>query len=731
MKKIALSILTILCVNMAYSQYTYKAIVLDSSKQPLAGASLKVKNKTIGATASKDGRIELANLQACKYEFEISFKGYKSAFVSAEFPNNDTATQIIYLTEAADEEEEDLEEVVVSSTRTSRTIANTPTRVETIELEEIDEKSNMRPSNVSMILHESTGMQVQQTSATSGNASIRIQGLDGRYTQLLKDGFASFGNFASGLSILEIPPLDLKQVEIIKGPASTLYGGGAIAGVINFISKTPKEKAQYNFLFNQSNLGATNIGGYAMQRGKKVGYSLLALYNYQKAFDVDKDDFSELAKGNDFTIHPKLFLYPTEKATIVIGNSFSKAERIGGDLFVIKNKADAFHTFFEKNNTVRNTTTIEWNQKFSETKKLIAKASLAYFDRSIALSGYLFKGQNLNMFTDIAYSINKQNQTFIVGGNFISDNFKEKAASTTGPRNFTTNTAGSFVQHTWDINSKAKLESGLRADYVNYSNNLFSKAEFFVLPRVSLLYKFNNEWSSRVGAGLGYKTPTLFTELTETLQYQNITALNNVKAERSIGGTFDVNFKKKIAPELNFSLNQMFFYTNINNALVLQNGFPYYFFANAKKAVVSAGFETNAKFIFKENYKLFAGYTFTDASAKYITGNQFLTLLPKHKVNLALIYELEDKYKFGLEGYYTGNQYLSSGIKTPSFWEFGFMAEKIFKRFSVYINFENFSDQRQSNYKTVSNPPHSNPSFDEIWNHVEGFSINGGIKLKF
>jgi hypothetical protein len=97
MKKIALSILTILCVNMAYSQYTYKAIVLDSSKQPLAGASLIVKNKTLGATASKDGRIELTNLQAGKYEFEISFKGFNSALVSADFPNNDTATQIIYL----------------------------------------------------------------------------------------------------------------------------------------------------------------------------------------------------------------------------------------------------------------------------------------------------------------------------------------------------------------------------------------------------------------------------------------------------------------------------------------------------------------------------------------------------------------------------------------------------------------------------------------------------------
>src|SRR5262249_30462453 len=101
--------------------------------------------------------------------------------------------------------EHEMDEVVVQSTRTSRTIASVPTRIESIAFEEIDEKNNMRPANVAMLLHESTGIQVQQTSATSANASIRIQGLDGRYTQLLKDGFANFGNFSSGLSVLEMP----------------------------------------------------------------------------------------------------------------------------------------------------------------------------------------------------------------------------------------------------------------------------------------------------------------------------------------------------------------------------------------------------------------------------------------------------------------------------------------------------------------------------------------------
>lgn len=95
------------------------------------------------------------------------------------------------------------------------------------------------------------------------------------------------------------------------------------------------------------------------------------------------------------------------------------------------------------------------------------------------------------------------------------------------------------------------------------------------------------------------------------------------------------------------------------------------------------------------------------------------------------MYEKEDNFKLGLESYLTDRQYLYNGFRTPSFWEFGFMAQKTFGLVSIFVNFENFTDQRQSKYKTVANPPHNNPSFDDIWNHTEGFVVNGGVKIKF
>ncbi len=152
-----------------------------------------------------------------------------------------------------------------------------------------------------------------------------------------------------------------------------------------------------------------------------------------------------------------------------------------------------------------------------------------------------------------------------------------------------------FVQHTWDIAEKIKLECGLRADLIHYSNHNFSNTELFVLPRISVLYTFNSFWSSSIGKGLGYKTPTIYTEQTESFQYQNVLPLNNISSERSYDTTADINFKTNLGKEVLFSANQMFFYTTINNATVLQqDNFGNSFFSNSGKSVSSIGFETNA-----------------------------------------------------------------------------------------------------------------------------------------
>src|SRR5262245_43297128 len=151
------------------------------------------------------------------------------------------------------------EHVTVSATRTDRGIEDQPMRVEVVDSEEIDEKAMMTPGDVVMLLNESGGMRVQATSPSLGAASIRIQGMRGRYTRFLSDGLPLFGEQVS-LGLMQIPPMDLGRVEVIKGVASSLYGAGAMSGVVNLVSKRPATTPERQVWFNASTRGASDVG---------------------------------------------------------------------------------------------------------------------------------------------------------------------------------------------------------------------------------------------------------------------------------------------------------------------------------------------------------------------------------------------------------------------------------------------------------------------------------------
>ncbi|NQU32387.1 MAG: TonB-dependent receptor [Bacteroidetes bacterium] len=239
MKYILFFALTILLTNFSFAQNTITFEVKDESGEPLVGANIIIAGTTNGTVTNSEGIARFKDLPIGETNFVISFIGFEEQEITLVFPQDHNKTLEIEL-----EDGEELEEVVVAATRSSRTIDDIPTRVEAITGEELGEKAAMNSSNIGMLLRETTGVQMQQTSLSSGNINIRIQGLDGRYTQILKDGFPVYGGFAGGLSIMQIPPLDLKQVELIKGSNSTLYGGGAIAGLVNLVSITPEEKSE-------------------------------------------------------------------------------------------------------------------------------------------------------------------------------------------------------------------------------------------------------------------------------------------------------------------------------------------------------------------------------------------------------------------------------------------------------------------------------------------------------
>jgi iron complex outermembrane receptor protein/outer membrane receptor for ferrienterochelin and colicins len=723
MRYIFLVFVVLLTGQVALAQNTLRAIIKnEESKQPVAGAVVSVRGTDLKATTDPNGRVELTNIPDGEHIIEVFSPGFDIKELTLLFPlvlvdDHDHLILIKVNNELG-------QVTITSTTRVSREIDDVPTRIEAISEEELDEKISMRPANVSMVLNESTGIKVQQTSAVSTTQSIRIQGLDGRYTQILKDGFPAFGGFSGSLSLLEIPPLDLKQVEIIKGPSATFYGGGAIAGVVNFISKEPHFKRETLLILNQTSAVGTDVALFDSHRLGRFGYTFLGAADYQREYDVDGDDFTELPRTHSFNLTPRAFFYRSEKTRLLLGSSTSYQQREGGDIFVIRGRADDFHRYFEKDNSTRNITTVQFDHEFSGGRKLVAKQSVAFFSPKIEIPDYSFKGRQTNSYTDVSYFQPLKKHALVFGFNSVYDQFREHADTSAIKRNETRTTFGGYVQDNFDLAPRLSVEAGFRLDHLRHYG-------VFPLPRVSLLYKFTRNLSSRLSVGLGYKAPSVFAEEAEMLLFRNVQPIGNaLKAERSRGGTFDFNYRKSLGEKFSWSVNQMVFYTRIERPLLLSPAANGAFkFASADQPIRSAGFETNARVVY-DLLKLFVGYTFTDAQAEYLTGSQTLSLVPRSRMNSTLLFEKEANFKAGVEVYYSSSQLLSSRQKTRPFSVFGIFGEKAFGSLTLFINAENITDTRQSRFGPVVFPPHQTPTFAEIYTLIEGRVFNGGIKLR-
>jgi outer membrane receptor protein involved in Fe transport len=704
----------------AMAQNKLTAVIQDAdSKQPLRGANIQIAKTGIGASANENGLVTIMGIPNGSQLVTVSFLGYQTQHQTFTFPlNNDT------LTIALEAENEALEEVIVSSTRSSRTIQSIPTRVELIGGEELEEKGNMKPGDIRMMLNESTGIQTQQVSATSANSSIRIQGLDGRYTQILKDGFPLYAGFSGGLGLLQTPPLDLKQVEVIKGASSTLYGGGAIAGLVNLISRVPTEERELRFLVNGTSAGGLDLNGFYSQKFNKTGLTVLATRNASRPYDPSNSGFTAIPRTERYVFNPKLFVYFNPGTTLSLGLNTAFEERTGGDIRYLKGEGSTVHRYFEKNKSTRLSSQLNFEHQFDDQNRLTVKNSVNSFDRTISIPDYVFDGQQLSTYSEIAYNSNHQKSDWVTGLNVYTDHFKEHPTDGMTNRDYRQHTIGAFVQNTWQTASWLSIETGLRGDYVRDYG-------FVLLPRLSGLFTLTPKLTSRLGGGLGYKTPTLFTEETERRQFRAVFPIypDFNKLEKSLGANLDVNYQTHFG-ESSFSINQLFFYTRINDPLLLQ-GLPstnIFRLVNVNGFMDTKGWETNVKLGYQD-FKLFVGYTFTDAQLNQNGIKSINPLTARHRMNNVLMYEADDKWKIGLEAYYYSRQSLSDGTKGEPYWIFGFMAERLWKKFSLFANFENFTGTRQTRFGSIYSGTVTNPVFRDIYAPLDGFVVNGGIKL--
>ena len=633
-----------------------------------------------------------------------------------------------------------IEEVLVEATRTNRSIANVPTRTEVLT-DEIDEAASMEPSQIAHLITHSTGIQVQTTSATSNGAVVRIQGLNGRYTQMLKDGFPLYGGFSGSLDVMQIPPLDLRQVEYIKGSASTLYGGGAIGGLINLLTKRPTNEQLLHL--NRSTIGAQDINLFLSKRRGKWGYTALISRHIHNPYDADGDAFTDVPSVRKWAVNPKLFFYPNARTEFWLGAQIQLEDRVGGDLSMIQGDAPTAANFYlDSQNSRRVSTQALWRKTLTSGASITAKNALNQFDRELqirpafGLQDLHFAGRQRNSYTEVNYAQNSDQASLNVGVNVVTDQFEEfPLISTPQLRNQQSQTLGSYVNHLVDLGRAWSLESGLRIDYAQAASAISaSTGEWFILPRFNALYRASRRFTYRLGGGFGYRMPTLFNEEAEPLGYAGIAAIDfaNLSAERSYGGNFDIKYVAPL-PAVSgvLTLNQMFFYNLIDHAIQLVPTTDSTWSYGQSGAVVhSRGFETQLK-VTVHQFTWFVGYTYTDAYTEDRSVKQAATLTPKHSIKGDLLYVVDGLWRIGWDYEYKSSQVLSSNWVTPELFSTGIIVERTFGPVVIFLNAENFTDVRQTRFGSLVSAPYQTPQYTEIWAPLDGYFFNAGLKYRF
>lgn len=709
--RVILAALPLLCAALpAAAQHTVQTRVVDAhDRTPLPGVNVVLDGTATGGATDADGRLTLGPLPAGSYTLRFSFVGYAPARIPVTIPLADPAAVIEVALQATDV---GLGEATVTATRTSRTIADTPTRVETIGAEEIGEKIVMDPSGISMILTESPGIVVQQTSVVSGSAGFRIQGLDGRYTQLLRDGFPLYGGLGGGLSILQIPPLDLARVEVIKGPASTLYGGDAIAGLINLITRRPTREAERSVLVNGTSAGGLDVAAYAAHRGDRLGYTVLASANGQRAYDADRDAFTNLPATRRLTLSPTLYRYGT--GTLTAGLSGTAEVRTGGDVEAVRGGAG----YAERNVSKRLTAFAGYERTLPGGVRGVLRTSGSAFRRAVAVPGFRFSGRQASTYTEASASVRRGAHDLVGGLDLRTDGFRQAEGETPG-LGYGFAAAGAFVQDTWDVAPALVLEAGLRAD-------LHSAYGPFVLPRVSVLVRPAEGWAVRAGGGLGYKAPTPFLEEAEVRAFRGVRPPDgDVEAERSAGGGVDVNYRAVAGP-LVLTLNQAVYLTRLTRPLIPVEEGGVLTLRTAPGHVEAAGSETTARLSFAD-FTLFLGYVFVDVDRVEGGDRLHQPLTARHRTYSVLMWEAEERGRVGIEAYYTGPQALPDGGESPGFLVTGLMAQWRFGGVTAFANLENFLDARQSRTAPLVLGPRDAPTFAPVWGPTDGFVANAGV----
>ncbi|MGK0326273.1 MAG: outer membrane receptor for ferrienterochelin and colicins [Polaribacter sp.] len=610
-------------------------------------ANVYLKKTKIGTSSNDQGFYELNKVSKDTYTLIVSSIGYKTKSIKINITSDKKITRNVTLLE-----DDSLGEIVISGTLRPITKTNSPVPVEVYS--ETFFRKNPTPS-IFESLQNVNGVRPQLNCSVCNTGDIHINGLEGPYTFVLIDGMPIVSGLSTVYGLTGIPQALIERVEIVKGPASTLYGSEAVGGIINVITKKATNAPLLSTDVMASSWGEVNTDISMSYKASDKVQGLLGVnyFNFQNRIDNNNDNFTDMTLQNRISIFNKINIERKSNKAFTIAGRYVYEDRWGGEMDWEREFRGGNQIYGESIYTNRWETFGTYELPTTENLSFQFSANGHYQDSFYGETSY--DAEQLIGFGQLVY--NKQlgeKHDLLLGAAYRYTFYDDNTFATLNENGIENNPSiihlpGVFAQDEISLTDRKKILLGVRWDHNSMHGNIFS-------PRVN--YKWNSRDKSnivRLSVGNGFRVANVFTE-----DHAALTGARTVEFDGELdpetSWNTNVNYVKKINTENSFiTLDASAFYTYFNNRIL-----PDYetdpnkiIYANLEGFSVSQGISLNADFLFTNGLAINTGATLMEVSVTEndVKRTQLLT------ESFSGVWSISYKFNNDFTIDYTGNLY--------------------------------------------------------------------------
>lgn len=692
----------ILLTNIVYAVQPFSLRIYSKGK-PIELATIKITGYNKLFLSGADGKCSLQNLEAGSYEITITATGYKTVTKQITITNNHPTTIEIEL----EETNRELEEVVVTGTLKPVTMANSAVCVQVYNAGFFQKNAS---NNLFNALEMVNGVRPQNICNVCNTGDIRINGLEGAYSMVTIDGMPIVSALGTVYGFNGIPMNMIERVEIVKGPVSTLYGSEAVAGVINIITKNPLKAPRFSIDLSSTSYLENNADISMSVAGKKVHWLQgVNLYSFNKRWDINNDNFTDLSTQNRFSVFNKFKWARKENRDASLAVRYLYEDRFGGQLNWNKTFRGGDNVYGESIYTNRLELMGNYDLPVA-SEKVKFQFSYNFHHQNSAYGTTIYLAKQQIGFGQLLWDkkINKHHDA-LFGASLRYNVYDDNTSITALPNSVIM--PGIFAQDEITFGAGKQLLLGARWDYHSQHGNILA-------PRVNYKWTINEHHTFRIGAGNGFRVVNLFTEDHAALTgARQLVIEGNLKPEKSYN--INVNLLKHMHwgnAHINMELSA--FYNHFTNKIIpdyLTNS-NQVIYRNLNGAAISRGVSVNMDVKSNLPLTLNAGLTYMDVFQKNNTSKEKLPIvqMPAITATWAAGYKFAHQLSVDLTGNYTGTMHMPvvdndpRPSKSPAFTIVNVQVTKQIKDWQLYAGIKNLF-----NYLPITPVLRPNDPFDK------------------